>query len=245
VDTLEDVTDAVASSYREWAPPAALRPWVLRLWRQDVARGAPDHPQLVLPDGCVDILVRPRRHLAIAGPATSAVTVDVGSGTTTFGVRFRPGAAGAALGLPAADLLDTDAPLDATGITWLQVEEPVLPALTARLRSAVPDALVLEAARRLGAGGTAVHELAGDLGVGERQLRRRFHAAVGYAPKTLDRVLRFQRFLRLAEGPDGHGADLAVLAAMTGYADQAHLARDCRRLSGLSPSDLLVRRGAA
>jgi AraC-like DNA-binding protein len=238
------VTDAVASSDREWAPPAVLRPWVACLWRQDVAAGAPDRPQLVLPDGCVDILVQPHHHVAIAGPATSAVTVDVASGTTTFGVRFRSGTAGAALGLPAADLLDTDVPLDATDITWLDVEEPVLPALTARLRATEPDELVVEAARRLDAGGAAVGDLASDLGVGERHLRRRFHTAVGYAPKTLDRVLRFQRFLRVAEGPEGAGADLAVLAALAGYADQPHLARNCRRLSGLTPTDLLERRAA-
>ena len=37
-------------------------------------------------------------------------------------------------------------------------------------------------------------------GVSERQLRRRFVDAVGYGPKTLARVLRFQRFLALARG---------------------------------------------
>ena len=243
MDTLDEVTVTVASStYREWAPPTELRRWVACFWRQDVATDAPDHAQLILPDGCVDILVQPHRHVAIAGPATGAVTVDVGSGTTTYGIRFRPGAAGAALGMPAGELLDTDAPVDATGISWLRADEPVVAALTARLRESTPDGLALEAARRLDAGGTAVGQLASDLGVGERHLRRRFHTAVGYAPKTLDRVLRFQRFLRVAEGPEGTGADLAVVAALTGYADQAHLARDCRRLSGLTPTDLLEHR---
>ena len=198
--------------------------------------------QLIVPDGCVDILVQPHRHLAIAGPATGAVTVDVAGGTTTYGIRFRPGAAGAALGLPAGELLDTNVPVDETGISWLRADESVVAALAARLRASTPDGLVLEAARRLDAGGTAVGELASDLGVGERHLRRRFHTAVGYAPKTLDRVLRFQRFLRIAEGPEGTGADLAVLAALTGYADQAHLARDTRRLSGLTPTGLLEHR---
>ncbi len=46
------------------------------------------------------------------------------------------------------------------------------------------------------------------LGVSERQLRRRFEDAVGYGPKTLARVLRFQRFLALASG----GGELARLA---------------------------------
>jgi transcriptional regulator GlxA family with amidase domain len=77
-------------------------------------------------------------------------------------------------------------------------------------------------------------------GLSERQLRRRFERAVGYGPATLARVLRFQRFLHRANAPDSAGAPLARLAAEAGYADQAHLARECRRLSGLPPSALLA-----
>jgi transcriptional regulator GlxA family with amidase domain len=75
--------------------------------------------------------------------------------------------------------------------------------------------------------------------VSERQLRRRFADAVGYAPKTLQRVLRFQRFLVLARAA-GASADLARLAFAAGYADQAHLTRECRRLAGLPPAALLA-----
>jgi AraC-like DNA-binding protein len=79
-----------------------------------------------------------------------------------------------------------------------------------------------------------------------RQLRRRCHAVVGYGPKTLQRVLRFRRFVaRLDAGPpngqDIH--DLAALAALAGYADQAHLTRECRALAGLTPGALARQRG--
>jgi AraC-like DNA-binding protein len=50
-------------------------------------------------------------------------------------------------------------------------------------------------------------------------------------------VLRFQRFLALAETADG---DLAQLAFTAGYADQAHLTRECTRLAGLPPAALLA-----
>jgi AraC-like DNA-binding protein len=79
-----------------------------------------------------------------------------------------------------------------------------------------------------------------------RQLRRRCHAVVGYGPKTLQRVLRFRRFVsRIDAGPGGPGAlDLAALAAHAGYADQAHLTRECRQLAGLTPTALVrARRG--
>ena len=81
-------------------------------------------------------------------------------------------------------------------------------------------------------------ELGPALGLSERQLRRRFADAVGYGPKTLARVLRFQRFLELAAA---NHDDLAGLAFAAGYADQAHLTRECRRrVVGRTPSDLVA-----
>ncbi|MDW5595199.1 helix-turn-helix domain-containing protein [Conexibacter stalactiti] len=86
-----------------------------------------------------------------------------------------------------------------------------------------------------------VRELSDALGIGERQLLRRFRAAVGYGPKTLARVLRFQRFLAAAwtDPAAATGGGLARLALDAGYADQAHLSRDCRELAGLPPRRLL------
>src|SRR5205085_1135534 len=72
-----------------------------------------------------------------------------------------------------------------------------------------------------------VRGLIDEFGWSERTLRRRCHEAFGYGPKTLERILRFQRFLRsLSNGR----APLSVLAIEAGYADQAHLAREVRRL---------------
>ncbi|WP_410617487.1 helix-turn-helix domain-containing protein [Amycolatopsis sp. lyj-109] len=67
--------------------------------------------------------------------------------------------------------------------------------------------------------------------VSERRPRRRFVHAVGYGPATYLRVSRFQRAVALAPRVGGP----AALAAAAGYADQAHLGRDCRALTGLTP----------
>ncbi len=76
------------------------------------------------------------------------------------------------------------------------------------------------------------------------QLRRRCLHALGVGPKVLQRTLRFQGFLALAQAgatPSGRrGTDgLAGLAVDVGYADHAHLSRECARLTGLSPRELL------
>jgi transcriptional regulator GlxA family with amidase domain len=84
-----------------------------------------------------------------------------------------------------------------------------------------------------------VAALAEMVGLSERQLHRRCVAAFGYGPKTLDRVLRLQRFLALGRSAQGRPGGLAELAADAGYADQAHLAHDCRALAGATPAALL------
>ena len=101
-----------------------------------------------------------------------------------------------------------------------------------------PDRLVLAATRVLGGPGRRVRVVGKRVGLSDRQLLRRFRAAVGYGPKTLDRVLRFQRFLARGRAVAGGEDSLARLAAELGYADQAHLTRACVDLSGLTPRAL-------
>ena len=194
----------------------------------------------VLPDACVDVVWVGGR-LEVAGPATAAVIADVPGGAIAMGVRFKVGAAGAALGLPAGELLDSSPALeDVWGRAGREIAERVgeapTPAAALHALAAAVRARLAEPADRLvraAATGTA----RSDLGIGDRQLRRRFSDAVGYGPKTLERILRFQRFLALAAtGP----ADLARLALDAGYADQAHLTRECSRLAGLPPAALLA-----
>lgn len=90
-------------------------------------------------------------------------------------------------------------------------------------------------------------ELTSALGISERTPRRHCEYAFGYGPKTLDRVLRMQCYLKLARTNSTLG--LTGLAAAAGYADQAHLSREARSLTGLTPKTLLAqlanRRGAA
>jgi AraC-like DNA-binding protein len=86
-------------------------------------------------------------------------------------------------------------------------------------------------------GGSGMAIILERLDVSPRTLRRRCQDAFGYGPKTLDRILRFQRFLNLAR--QAETPRLADLGFEAGYADQAHLTREVRRLSGFSPAAIL------
>jgi AraC-like DNA-binding protein len=217
-------------AYRELATHG---PHVACLWIREPEPQARRHR--IVPDACVDV-VWTGRSLVVAGPATGPALVDVPAGTATMGVRFRVGAAGAALGLPAAELLDTTATLEELwGHHGAQMTQAVGEAPTLNtLAATVADRLTAEPDRLVRAAAAGARP-----GIGERQLRRRFVEAVGYGPKTLQRVLRFQRFLRLARA-GVTPPDLARLALEAGYADQAHLTRECTRLSGLPPAALLA-----
>jgi AraC-like DNA-binding protein len=107
----------------------------------------------------------------------------------------------------------------------------------ARIAEAVvePPAAVREAVRMLDHGTATVAETAARTFVSERALQRRFAQDVGYGPKVLQRVLRFQRFMRELATPR---VELARAGLLAGYADQSHLTRETRRLAGLSPRQL-------
>jgi AraC-like DNA-binding protein len=239
-----------AASYREQPPPSALGSRVACLWRLDP--GADTDPgevegHAVLPDGCVD-LVWHGGILAVAGPDTGPVRSEP-SRELTLGVRFRPGAAADVLGESAAGLRDQRVPVEQLwGRAGRELAERVAAAagtgerlallvatVAARPGTAEPvDPVIAEAVALLTTGGVPVARLARTVALSERQLRRRFVDHVGYGPKTLDRILRLQRFLAaVAAADDGPG--LAELALVAGYADQAHLGREARALAGASP----------
>jgi AraC-like DNA-binding protein len=230
-----DCTATIAGMYRELPPPGDLAPLLACVWTS-VAKGG-----RILPDGCADV-VWDGAELMIAGPATAALDSPP-RGTEVFGVRFRLGAAGAGLGLPAEELADLRVPVTEVWSDGEAMREAAalrgLPGLIDAMRAravAAADPLTRAAALGLALPGAKVSTLGDELGISERQLRRRFADAVGFGPKTLARILRFQRFLQLANG----GSDLAGLAFEAGYADQAHLTRECRRLAGRTPSELVT-----
>jgi AraC-like DNA-binding protein len=225
-------------AYREFRPPPELEPVVRCLW---VRHSEADETVDVLPDGCVDIVVRDGR-ASVAGPDTRAAPTCVTAGQTIVGARFHPGAAAAALGVPAVELRDARVPLEAIwGRFAAELAERGsagpgdLAAVLAERAGADTDRLVLAAATALERNpDTKVRDLSARSGVSERQLRRRCLHALGYGPKTYARIVRFKRMLLLVRA----GEPLALAAAEAGYSDQPHMTREAQALGGRSPSAL-------
>jgi AraC-like DNA-binding protein len=229
--------------YREFAPPAWARSAIACFW---VRRGDGGSVR-VLPDACTDIVWRQGAGAMIAGPDSEAWASQTRPDELIVGARLLPGAGGAAFGIPLAELRNARVPVDALGLDPRgelsgALDPDAAPAALAgialrRVADAPPDPAVQAAVVRLLDPGQRVDQLADTLGFSERQLQRRFLAAVGYGPKLLQRVLRLRRFLIVARF-DG----LAAAAVGAGYADQAHLTRECRALTGLTPGQLVGNR---
>jgi AraC-like DNA-binding protein len=235
----EDVTE-----YVERLPVPELARVVRTVWVQRT--GDAPYVQRHLPTGGVELHFpiggRPR----LLGPLTAPRIEVVPAHTTLVGVRYRPGAAPplpVALDevvdqhLDLADLWGGRAGRLAAAVALAGPPERALAVLQAHLPRRAVDPLVGAAVDALMPWRPLdIDSLAGRLALSPSQLRRRCLQAVGVAPKVLQRTLRFQGFLALAQAGLRSAAGLA---ADTGYADQAHLNRECLRLTGLTPRGLL------
>jgi AraC-like DNA-binding protein len=203
----------------------------------------------LLPDALVE-LVWSGTGLFVRGVDTRPFPVGSFPERTFVVLTFRPGAAAGVLGLggpaladarvgiselwgrPEMERLESQLAAASPGRAMTILED----AVEARLHDA-PDRVAEAAFTLLRSPRTRVASLAERLGYSERQLQRRCVAAFGFGPKTLDRILRFQRFRDLSLSRPRVG--LARLAAEAGYADQAHLTREARRLGGATPRTLV------
>ena len=210
-------------------------------------------PVIVTPDGAID-LQWIGGNFRVAGPDKEPMIEILPAGTTVIGFRFQPAAAATWLDVPANEILGERLYLhELSGPSARRLAGKVsdnrnIAELTAELESVVAgfaprnaaiDQSMRAAYNLIQAGpphGVAlVPWLGRALAMSERTLRRRFDESFGYGPKTLDRILRYQRYLRLVRLSQ---KSTASLAAEAGYSDQPHLVRESQRLAGRTPLEV-------
>ena len=199
-------------------------------WSPDPARavdramlvsGLHDAPAFVFPTAGhqgVQLDLTPLGARALCGVPASALAADL------VDLRDVWGAAADRLAGVLADTPDWRRRLDAVE-RWL-------------VAAVVPDAeirseLTWAWSRLVGPGGAGVAATADEIGWSRGYLTRLFTAEFGLRPKQTARIARFAR----ARDAARNGGGLAELAARHGYADQAHLTREWRRLAGCTPTE--------
>jgi AraC-like DNA-binding protein len=237
--------------YTEHRPAEPLRHALECFWTFRAPAGD-TRPHRVLPDGCMDVIFDLSSASAEAvGTMTRTLVVPPSAEPQDFlGVRFRPGWAPRLLGPAASELRDGQVALpDVWGRSGRELGERLaqraslpervgllareLRARLARAPEAPPVARALD--HVLAAGGLVrVDALADEVGLGARQLERAFATLVGVSPRTFARIVRFRAAVEeLRRAPAE--PRWAELAAGLGFYDQAHLIREFRAFTGLTP----------
>jgi AraC-like DNA-binding protein len=247
-----DVTGFGRDEYH--APPPALAEFVLYFWRREFPAHRAITVQPTLPDGCFDLLTVDDGAPYLMGPESVRADHPVPGGSTIVGVRLRPGVGARLFGSVASELVDrsayvndlwrTPAPTaslrSAARVLSLQSDahQPLIEALLPHLSSASPDDGV-----RFGVDWLACHPRAPvdalclRLGWSSREVRRRFTSALGFGPKVMQRMLRFQR--ALTEARRAGVTTLSRIAPAAGYSDEAHMVREFRALANTTPGVML------
>lgn len=236
------------------APAPDLADRIDLCWASGGAPGTGTSLHEFFPDAGVHLVLRLSRagsRLVLLGPTTERAAVERAAGAEYLGLRFRAGQAPRLADARSAELTDGLAELTrlaGTSVEALGERLAALPDHGARQRALealvrrearplVEDprarraALLLEARR----GRLRVDELAGALGLHVRSLERTFLASFGMTPKRMARLVRL-RYVLGALHAGGFGT-LADLAQACGYADQPHLVRDFRALTGRTPGE--------
>jgi len=246
-------------------PTPPLAKFVEYVW---ASQGAPAHAkERVVPTGTLELLVNlvddqvrisdatgQDRWLssgaAVSGAYRRPFTFDTRKNASVVGVHFRPGCAGAVLGVPPGELIDRHVDLDALwGRRARELRERLCTAATAHQRFAILESelasrldkrrvhpAVTYALDQLARPQARVGDIAKQTNLSPRRLIEVFTAAVGITPKRFERVVRFHRATALARTA---AFDWTRIAHACGYYDQAHLIRDFRELADVTPSDLI------
>jgi AraC-like DNA-binding protein len=236
--------------YRPEDPDPSVASILLCRWSAQ-----PSGAHRLTPDGCSDLLwLSNDSKLWMCGTETRSWTFELPPDVTAVGCRFRPGLASQFFGFDASRIRNRQAPMrhlaEPALHEWvLSIERRLTIASTDAERGVILEHAVAERASAFRADALigavtqfvianphrSARELANILAISERTLHRRAIRSFGYGIATLSRIVRFQRFVAAWSSKPAH-ATIAALAAQAGYADHSHLARDCRVITGLTPS---------
>ena len=171
-----------------------------------------------------------------------------------FMLMLYPSALHKLSGVDLSAWVDRFAPLDEVlGPAWLELSRQVLEAADDDARVALIEAFLEPRWQALRAGdelpgvvgvvGDWVRRLAvqaaAGWGSGARNVERRIKAWAGQPMRTLRRMNRAEQLFLAARHEMGGGTTTwSDIAARGGYADQSHLCRETREITGLSPTEL-------
>lgn len=259
---LREETAELRKQGRRVLPPESLSAFVHHVWCMRWSLTRPLVAE-VLPYPTAQIVFRQRAGglcAEVAGPRTARFTRRLCGEERVFGVSFRPGAFAPLFAGAMARLTDRALPLGEVfgeaGEAWARAIHaepdfdtrvalaaaflaPRLPALSVEVRRARDLVERMATDRSL----LRVGDVCDAAGLDLRTLQREFRRYVGVSPKWALQRFRMLEAVERLKAPER--PSLADLAASLEYADQAHFARDFKRVVGVTPRRFVerIRRG--
>lgn len=263
-------TAVIPIGYVEHAPPADLAGQVVCFWTARADETPTLSPNRVLPDGCVDIILGfgstdepgsdDLREAFVVGAMTRPLVVSGVRPRLHIAVRFKPGFAFAALGVPAAEMTDDRVSFELLGrdggVDIARVDAQPTPArrlgafvefVRCRLFGGVtraPRSVHAAVHRIVSTGGNLrIESLAADVGVTRQGLAKQFATHVGLTPKTLARISRTRLALARADAARAaspRDIDWSAIAYELGYYDQPHFIDEFKSIVGRTPGEWIV-----
>jgi AraC-like DNA-binding protein len=213
--------------------------------------GPRQHLSVYAADGDTRLAVPPA---FVAGPHASSYVTDIVADSSVMAVHFRPAGASPFLGVGLGDLGNACVGLEIIwGHKWTLLHERLVETPSVSARFALLEAFLLSCARLAivrdpvvaivmdaleTSPALTVAEMRELAGLSPKRLITLFRSEVGLAPKPYARVRRFQAALRRVQAGTARGADIA---AAVGYFDQAHLVREFRSFTAMTPTEYMQR----
>lgn len=208
-------------------------------------------------DGCQVLDDGSERRLGgrclVGGPRTRPAQFRSDAGTRCFMVAMLPEALHALTGVDLTALLDRYEPIEsALGADWQALNNALLAAPDEHACQALLEEFLLPRWRAWAQSqatpprryrdwmqNLALKAVAGGHGDSLRQVERRIKRWSGQSMQALRRVSRAEStFHRVRREMEAGEVLWSALAQDAGYADQAHLCRETRRVTGFSPEEL-------
>ncbi len=245
-----------------YRPCERLRPFIRYYW---VMKTGETHDILTFPIGCPQLIFHRlnrfyipelnsvQARFTISGQVNFPARIQSSGNAETIVAVFYPHAIGTIFNVPVSEFYNHEIDgyslgdkklnvlsndvlnADNSGIAVKMIEEYLLSRLD---ETGLYNFYRLDAPLREFLHDTSINveEMANLSCLSRKQFERVFYNSVGMKPKEYSKIARFQKSLWMMQ----KGArDYAQIAYSCGYSDQSHFIRECRRYSGLTPSELL------
>lgn len=213
---------------------ASASRFVERIWRsEDITDGV----YIAAADGCWDLVFitsQAKTTVLLSGPSSKTTEVPYKAGNTNFGIKFREGTF--LTHVPVSAMVDVVETLETPSsntfvlarITWQMPDYNTADTFVAQLeeRNLLSDDPWVRA-----------NLLGQPVAASDRSMQRHFAHATGLTPHRVKQIMRARRAVDLLK----KGAPITTVVTELGYADQAHMTRDIKRLTGYTPRQNKVR----